>query len=356
MDEIITSVQGSTTRDGRRRGRHKAAPPHAAPPRLRLIALVPLGLVTSLVAAHGPVGSRATSEVVVTVSPSVVEAARSPERRATRDAARSPSTRAARPSFSSVRNGVTCTGPATSAARSLALRVQTYVGPALRATGVRIAFAGDDTATGIRCTSHPTVHYDSASIVKVAIVAALLDQRRSAHRTLSRTERAWAKAAITRSDNNAASALWRRVGGAAGMRAFFARAGMRHTTPGSGGVWGLTQVTAADELTLLRRVTRPGLLASADRTYLQGLMASVVKGQRWGVPVGAPASSHVGLKNGWLPRATRGWRVHSIGWVRLRTTTYEVVILTDGNRSLTGGIGHVDSVARAVHKALGRRR
>jgi hypothetical protein len=85
-------------------------------------------------------------------------------------------------------------------------------------------------------------------------------------------------------------------------------------------------------------------------------MASVVKGQRWGVPVGAPASSHVGLKNGWLPRATRGWRVHSIGWVRLRTTTYEVVILTDGNRSLTGGIGHVDSVARAVHKALGRRR
>ena len=257
--------------------------------------------------------------------------------------------------FSTIRNGVTCTGPDTPVARALALRVQTNVGPALRAAGVRIAFAADDTASGIRCVAHPTVHYDSASIVKVAMVAALLDLRRSAHRTLSSTERAWAKAAITRSDNAAASALWRRVGGSAGMRRFFARAGMTQTVPGSGSVWGLTQVTAGDQLTLLRRVTRPGLLASADRLYLQGLMASVVQGQRWGVPVGAPALASVGLKNGWLHRATRGWRIHSMGWVRLATTTYDVVILSDGNRSLSGGIQRVDTVARAVHAALGRR-
>ena len=113
---------------------------------------------------------------------------------------------------------------------------------------------------------------------------------------------------------------------------------------------------AANQLTLLRRVTRPGLLASADRLYLQGLMASVVQGQRWGVPVGAPAAASVGLKNGWLHRTTRGWRIHSMGWVRLRTTTSDVVILSDGNRSLSGGIQRLDTVARAVHAALGHRR
>jgi beta-lactamase class A len=255
---------------------------------------------------------------------------------------------AADTSFATTRNGVRCTGPATTAARSLALRVQNRVGPALRATRVRIAFAADDTATGIRCTTRATDRFDSASVVKVAIVAALLDRRRAAHHSLSRTERAWARAAITRSDNRAASAT--------GMRRFFAKAGMTQTVPGRGGVWGLTRVTARDQLTLLRRVTRPALLASADRSYLQGLMASVVRGQRWGVPVGAPPSARVGNKNGWLHRSARGWRVHSVGWVRLRTTTYDVVLLSDGNGSLSGGTARLDRVARAVHVALGGRR
>lgn len=257
--------------------------------------------------------------------------------------------------FATTRNGVRCAGPGSSAARALALRVQTRVGPALRAARVRIAFAVDDTATGIHCAAGTTARYDSASVVKVAVVAALLDVRRSAHRSLSRTELTWARAAITRSDNAAASALWARVGGAAGMHRFFVRASMTHTTPGRRGVWGLTQVTAGDQLLLLRHVTRPGLLASADRGYLQGLMASVVRGQRWGVPAGAPSRAEVGNKNGWLARRTRGWRVHSIGWVRLRTTTYDVVLLSDGNASLSGGISRLDRVARAVHVALGGR-
>ena len=263
---------------------------------------------------------------------------------------------AAATSFTTVRDGVRCSGPSTTAARRMARRVQDRVGPALRAARVRMALALDDTATGVRCTARSASHFDSASVVKVAIVAALLDARRRAGRTLSRTERAWARAAITRSSNSAASALWRRVGGAAGMRRFFARAGMTQTVPGARGVWGLTQITAFDQLLLLRRVTRPGLIAPADRTYLQGLMASVVRSQRWGVPTGAPSAAVVGNKNGWLPRAGRGWRVHSIGWVRLRTTTYEVVLLSDGNGSFAAGRARLDRVARAVHAALGGRR
>jgi hypothetical protein len=251
------------------------------------------------------------------------------------------------------RSGVQCAGPATAAARALALRVQNRVGPALRSAGPRVAFGLEDSASGMRCTARSTRHYDSASIVKAAIVAALLVKVGSAHRSLSGTERAWARAAITRSDNAAASALWNRVGSAAGMRRFFARAGMSHTVPGSGGLWGLTQVTGSDELILLRDITRKGLLSAANRHYLQDLMASVVSWQRWGVPVGAPGKATVGNKNGWLPRATKGWRVHSIGWVRLPTTTYDLVLLSDGNASMTAGISRLNTVARAAHAALG---
>jgi len=335
MSEIITGHEGGPLHgEHRDSARHRDSPRHRAgpvprAPRPRVVALAPAAVIASVVAVSPLVTPPAQAEV-----------------------------RHTEPSFFTTRNGVTCSGPSTRTARTLALRVQTDVGPALRAASARarVAFAADDTASGIRCTAHSTVHFDSASIVKVAIVAALLDLRRSEHRTLSASERAWARAAITRSSNAAASVLWRVVGGAAGMRRFFARAGMTRTVPGPGGYWGLTQVTAGDELILLGHVTRHGLLASADRHYLQGLMTRVVLSQRWGVPVGAPSGASVGSKNGWLPRSTRAWRVHSIGWVELRTTTYDVVLLSDGNASLDAGIGRLDSVARAVHRALGRGR
>lgn len=327
----------------------------ARAPRLRVLALVPVALAGSLVTAnvlagHDPETGPA-SGLLVTVTPSVTPATRPPDDRAARAAPRSPSPPVAR-SFSTTRNGVHCTGPGTASAHALALRVQTKVGAALHDTDARVAFAAEDSASHVWCSFRATTHYDSASIVKAAIVSALLVQRRDAHRSLSSAERTWAHAAITRSDNDAASALWRTVGGASGMHRFFTRAGMKHTTPGSGGLWGLTQVTARDELILLRRITRQGLLAKADRSYLQGLMASVIHEQRWGVPAGAPARARVGNKNGWLPRATRAWRIHSIGWVQLRTTTYDVVLLSDGSPTLDGGTDRLDRLARAVHLAL----
>jgi beta-lactamase class A len=346
------------SRGRRRQGRHKAVPAwRARAPRLRRLALVPLALAASLVAAnalaaHDPAGDGRASSLLVTVSPSAVPTTRPPDDRPARAAPRPPAPAATR-SFSTTRNAVGCTGPGTSAARGLALRVQTTVGSALRRAGARVAFAAEDSATGVRCSVGATSSYESASIVKVAIVSALLLQRHDAHRFLSSAERGWARAGITRSDNAAASALWRVVGGATGMHRFFARAGMKRTVPRSGGYWGLTQVTAGDELTLLRHITRSGLLATADRRYLQGLMASVIREQRWGVPAGAPSGARVGNKNGWDFRSTKRWRVHSIGWVQLHTTTYDVVLLSDGSASLMSGTRRLDTLARAVHRALG---
>jgi beta-lactamase class A len=343
------------SRGARRQGRHKAVPGwRAHAPRLRVLALVPLALAASLVAANALAGRDpapdAASSLLVTVTSSVPPTTRPPDDRAARAAPRAPAPAVTRP-FSTTRNGVSCSGPGTTPARALALRVQTKVGSALHDIDARVAFAAEDSATGLQCSFRATTHYDSASIVKAAIVSALLVQRHDGHRSLSRAERIWAHAAITRSDNNAASALWRTVGGVSGMRRFFARAGMKRTVPSV--YWGLTQVTAGDELLLLRRITRPGLLVAADRRYLQGLMASVIHEQRWGVPTGAPAGARVGNKNGWLLRSTRAWRVHSIGWVQLHTTTYDVVLLSDEDDTFDGGTDRLGTVARAVHLAFG---
>ena len=53
--------------------------------------------------------------------------------------------------------------------------------------------------------------------------------------------------------------------------------------------------------------------------------------QRRGVPAGAPTSVTVHVKNGWLPRATHGWRIHSIGAFTGPKGWYTIVVLTQDN-------------------------
>ena len=118
---------------------------------------------------------------------------------------------------------------------------------------------------------------------------------------------------ITKSDNNAASTLWARLGRSY-LQHFLNLAGMRQTVLGPGGYWGLTQVTAHDEMLLLRLLlTSNAVLSSGSRSYALSLMSQVISSQRWGVPAGAPRTVTVHVKNGWLPRATHGWRINSIG-------------------------------------------
>jgi hypothetical protein len=54
--------------------------------------------------------------------------------------------------------------------------------------------------------------FQTASIVKVNIVAALMVQRQAAGEALTSQERAWAQAALTVSDNDSATALYQAIG------------------------------------------------------------------------------------------------------------------------------------------------
>ncbi|KOV65797.1 serine hydrolase [Streptomyces sp. MMG1121] len=195
--------------------------------------------------------------------------------------------------------------------------------------------------------------FDTASIVKVDILAALLLQAQDAGRRLTATEQAYATRMIENSDNESATELWHTIGRAAGLDAANKRFGLTATSGGDGELWGLTQTTAADQLVLLQQVFGKDSELSADsRTYVQGLMTSVETDQRWGVSAVADDNSWA-LKNGWLARSTTGlWDVNSIGRVAVDGTDYLVAVLSKGTRTQDKGIALVEAAAKAAVSAF----
>jgi beta-lactamase class A len=195
--------------------------------------------------------------------------------------------------------------------------------------------------------------FDTASIVKVDILATLLLQAQDADRHLTAQEKTYATSMIEHSDNTSASALWRTIGQADGLAAANQRFGLTGTEGGDGMLWGLTQTTAADQLTLLRQVFGDASeLSESSRTYLQGLMGDIATDQHWGVSVAADGSKWA-LKNGWLARSTTGlWDINSIGRVTLDGHVYLVATLSNGNSTKAKGISLVEAAAQAAVSAF----
>ncbi|WAX80917.1 class A beta-lactamase-related serine hydrolase [Streptomyces sp. KMM 9044] len=191
--------------------------------------------------------------------------------------------------------------------------------------------------------------FDTASIVKVDILATLLLQAQDAGRHLTAAEKTCATAMIRHSDNASASALWRIIGKAEGLDAANERLGLADTAGGNDMLWGLTRTTAADQLTLLQQVFGDDSeLSGASRTYLQDLMQQIAPGQHWGVSAAADGSAWA-LKNGWLPRSTTGlWDVNSIGRVTAGGRDCLVAVLSNGNATQATGIALVEAAARAA--------
>ncbi|MFJ8108647.1 serine hydrolase [Streptomyces sp. NPDC096132] len=195
--------------------------------------------------------------------------------------------------------------------------------------------------------------FDTASIVKVDILATLLLQAQDEGRHLTATEKSDATAMIENSDNTSASELWRTIGKAKGLDAANERFGLTGTEGGDDMLWGLTQTTAADQLTLLQQVFGDDSeLSEASQSYIQGLMGQIAADQHWGVSAAADGSSWA-LKNGWLARSTTGlWDINSIGRVTADGRTYWVAVLSNGNATQAKGISLVEAAAKAAVSAF----
>lgn len=243
---------------------------------------------------------------------------------------------------------VTC----TSAKAGLAAKLKKDITAALATRKGTVAVGLYDRSTNTTCTLRASSAYDSASIVKVTVLATLLWDAKKTNRYLTDRENTLAKAMITKSDNAATSTLWKQLG-MTKIKNFLAAAGMTQTKPGANGYWGLTQITVTDEQKLLKLLTaKNAVLSDNSRAYIIKLMGQVVSSQRWGTPYGVPSGVTVAVKNGWLQRSTNGWRVHSVGAFKGGGHDYVMTVLSHGNSTMNYGIATIQAVSKVIHRDL----
>jgi beta-lactamase class A len=206
------------------------------------------------------------------------------------------------------------------------------------------------------------------STMKVPLLVALLD-RIGGEKELSSEERAQAEAALTRSDNDAALALFDRLGELEGgvvpashaIEDVLRRSGddetMVNTKPSPEGfsTFGQT-VWRAEASTLFFRALAGGcLLDTGDTDYVLSLMESVAADQRWGLgEAEVPAGSKVAFKGGWGPEPDGGYLVRQSGVVSQDDAGYVLSVIAfpgdTGSGSFAAGQDLVTEAARMVSK------
>jgi beta-lactamase class A len=214
-----------------------------------------------------------------------------------------------------------------------------------------------DRTTGITYGYNTGLRTATASIVKVDILVSLLLRAQQEDRHLTATERSLATQMIHASDNDAASALWDRIGGSSGLTAENKKLRLRNTTAGSGGAWGTTTTSVADQIRILRSLTSSDSpLSSASRKYVLGLMRGVESDQAWGVSAAADEGDTTALKNGWLPRTIDDnlWTINSIGRVRGDHHDYLIAVLSKRDATMEGGIATIEHVVKLVSEAVAK--
>jgi beta-lactamase class A len=242
-----------------------------------------------------------------------------------------------------------CTAPAKYA--SLATKLSTDIADAIRGRSGYVAIRVEDVRTGVECRSNEGHRSHSASVVKATILAALLYWRQHTHTSLTSTEKHEATLMIEYSDNNAATYLWNDVGHTR-LNQFITAATMTETELDSDGYWGLSEITARDELQLMRLLTEHNsVLTDSSRAYELNLMNHVASYERWGVPAGAPSGLTVYVKNGWLNDPVL-WVINSIGAIEGHGRDYKMAILTYNNPGEQYGIDTVQAIAEAANHDL----
>jgi hypothetical protein len=217
----------------------------------------------------------------------------------------------------------------------------------------QITAAVYDEVSGTTYSYQAGLRVDTASVIKVAIMAALLRNAELAHRSLTPVEASEMTKMIEASDNDAATDLWDEIGARDGMTAFLQAAGLSQTVTDPAGHWGLTQTTALDQVKLVKDFAFPSrFLGFSSQVYGISLLQNVIPEDDWGVSGGVPDGVSVALKNGWLPIGTADWIVNSVGYVQGRGRSYVIAILTRGSSTFGDGVQTIAELSTQVWNAL----
>lgn len=204
----------------------------------------------------------------------------------------------------------------------------------------RISFAVVDEEGELRGKHLDRVH-NSASVVKVMFMVALLRQPDVRDDALTRSERRLMGPMIKRSDNQAATAIYNRVGEAALYR-LAKDAGMDHFTTQP--TWGLTTITAREQARFFYRLER--FIPRRHRGYAMHLLTEIVESQRWGIPPVAPGGWRLHFKGGWS--GAPSWRVNQVMLLRKPPRRFSLAILTREQPSRLYGQESIEGVAKRL--------
>jgi beta-lactamase class A len=206
----------------------------------------------------------------------------------------------------------------------------------------RVSFAVADPragVTGLRLNEP----YTSASLVKAMLLVAYLERVEKDGSSLSPAEVSRLDAMIRVSDNDSASAVYRRLGAGAltslarrvGMRSFQVRAN-----------WADARVTAADQAQFFVALDR--LFSTArQRDYARYLLSSVAPFHSWGIPQAARPRWQVFFKGGWRPQGG-GQLIHQGALLERGPRRVAIAVLTDGNPSEPYGHETVRGIAERL--------
>jgi hypothetical protein len=241
---------------------------------------------------------------------------------------------------------------AGAASKNADAQLAAALAPLLATRTGNLAVGVIDRTTGTWAVYNGPERFHTASIVKADILAALLLRHQAAGTSLSPDEQEVATQMIEASDNDAAQDLWNDDDAADGIAEADAELGLRHTTPGAGGYWGLTSTTIVDQLLLLTDLVSDGSpLTAASRSYELGLMRHVEASEAWGVTKAATPGTVAAVKNGWLPDP-RLWVINSIGVIWHGGQLLLVAVLSNDQPSEAAGIAQDEAAAVAAADAV----
>ena len=197
---------------------------------------------------------------------------------------------------------------------------------------------------------NPDYASQSASMAKPMIVLMAQRRARATGTALTDEQVAQATAAITRSENDPADALYAFGGQGAAYTELADELELPNTHADDTHLesWSWTWTTPSDQVLLVQRLVEGSpAVTDEERGFVWELMGQVIDEHSWGV--GAPRSDSVKvhLKNGWVEfKSSDGlWAVNSMGQVDGDGRSYRIAMMTrtadfDTGRETLDAIGH----------------
>ncbi len=189
---------------------------------------------------------------------------------------------------------------------------------------------------------HADRQYVSASVVKAMLLVAYL----RSHRTLGSGARGTLSSMIRVSDNDAADAIYQAVGDS-GLYAVARKAGMKDFS--ANGWWTNAQIAPADQARFF--LNMDAMIPSQHVAFARQLLSSITSNQGWGIAA-------AGRANGWKVYFKGGWRTTSRGQLVHQSARLErsgeriaIVVMTDGDPSMSYGIATIRGIATRLLSA-----